>query len=114
MISRRWAVAACLALSTGLMTRARAEEPNSGCHKSAEWSDMMVCGNPNLTDLGGKVDRAYRKSQEGLSIEDATEVRRVQAAWLKGREKCQESADPTKCLEDYYQRRIKEIVQPNQ
>lgn len=114
MIGRRWIVAACVAVTTSLAGMTGAEEPNSGCHKSAEWSDMMVCGNPNLTDLSGKVDRAYRKAQEGLSAEDAGEVRRVQEAWLKGREKCQQSADPVKCLDDYYQRRIREIVQPNQ
>ena len=114
MTRRTWTLYSCIVLSAACVQVARAEEPNSGCHKSAEWSDMMVCGNPNLTDLGGKVDRAYADSERGLSPEDAGEVRRVQQAWLKGRAKCQESSDPTKCLQDYYQRRIKEIVQPNQ
>ncbi|MGH7788468.1 MAG: hypothetical protein ACRERC_16480 [Candidatus Binatia bacterium] len=91
---------------------APAEEPNVNCEKMAEWSDMMVCGNPDLTAKNAKVDEAYREAQQGLGPQDAAEVGQVQAAWKKGRAKCQQSADPTKCLHDYYDARIKPIVQP--
>ena len=108
-----WVVLGCVALSSGWAGMAAAHSEGD-CHKVHEWSDMMVCGNPNLNDLDSKVDRAYQKAQQGLSPKDAEEVQRVQAAWMRGREKCQQNSDPTKCLEDYYQRRIKEIVQPQQ
>ena len=114
MVRRRWALVGVLALAAAWAGAARADEPRTNCHKVKKWSDMMVCGNPDLRDLDGKVDNAYRKAQVGLSPADAGKVRRVQQAWLRGREKCQESADPTKCLHDYYERRIKEIVQPGQ
>ena len=106
-----WAVLACVVLNGVSIGVARAHSQGD-CHKATQWSDMMVCGNRNLADLDTKVDRAYEKAQSGLSPKDAEEVRRVQAAWMKGREKCQQDPDPTKCLEDYYQRRIKQIVQP--
>jgi len=89
-----------------------AEEPDVNCEKVSEWSDMMVCGNPDLTAKNAKVSEAYRQAQQGLSPEDAAQVSEVQAAWKKGRAKCQQSDDPTKCLHDYYDTRIKTIVQP--
>jgi uncharacterized protein len=91
---------------------AAAHEPNVNCHKAKQWSDMMVCGNPDLADLDAKVDKAYHKTRASLPPDQAEQVSRVQAAWRRGREKCQKSSDPVKCLQDYYQRRIKEIVQP--
>ena len=106
-------VLGCVALSSSVAGVARAYSQGD-CHKAKQWSDTMVCGNPNLADMDSKVDKAYDKAASGLSPKDAKEVRRVQQAWLKGREKCQEDSDPTKCLEDYYQRHIKEIVQPDQ
>ena len=107
-----WVVLGCVALSGGWLNAARAHSQDD-CRKAQQWSDMMVCGNRNLADLDGKVDKAYEDAQKGLSPKDAEEVQRVQAAWMKGREKCQENPDPTKCLEDYYQRRIRNIVQPH-
>ena len=92
---------------------AQAHQPSFDCHKAKQWSDMMVCGNPNLADLDGQVDKAYKQASTSLPPKDAQQVREVQEAWLRGREKCQHDADPTKCLETYYQRRIKEIVQPD-
>jgi len=89
-------------------------QPRGDCHKSSQWSDMMVCGNPNLTDLDAQVDAAYRKQRDALPAQDAEQVRLVQEQWLRGREKCQEDADPMKCLETYYQRHIKELFQSGQ
>lgn len=106
-----WLVFGCVALGGALTGVAWAHSPDD-CHKAKEWSDMMVCGNPNLADLDGKVDKGYEDAQQSLSPKDAQEVREVQAKWMRGREKCQQDPDPTKCLEDYYQRKIKEIVQP--
>lgn len=97
-----------------LVASARAEEPNTNCHKKKKWSDMMVCGNRDLTAMDVKVDRAYKKAQATLPPDEAAQVRDVQSAWERGREKCQQDADPIKCLQDYYQRRIKEIVQPGE
>ena len=106
-------VAALTAAAVLLVASARAEEPITGdCHKKKKWSDMMVCGNRDLTAMDAKVDRAYKKAQATLPPDEAAQVRDVQAAWDRGREKCQQDPDPMKCLQDYYQRRIKEIVQP--
>jgi uncharacterized protein len=110
----RWFCVIVLALAVVAAGIARASGPSFDCHKAKKWSDMMVCGNPNLADLDGKVDKAYRKAQRSLPPKDAQQVREVQQAWLKGREKCQEDPDPMKCLQTYYERRIKEIVQPGQ
>lgn len=63
--------------------------------------------------LAARLWGAYKDAQTSLPPKDADEVRAVQQAWLKGREKCQKDSDPVKCLETYYQRRIKEIVQPD-
>jgi uncharacterized protein len=109
-----WIVLGCVVLSGGVARMARAQQSGVDCHKATQWSDMMVCGNPDLTDLDTKVDKAYRDSQKGLSPKDAEEVRGVHEAWLRGREKCQEDPDPTKCLEKYYQHHIEPIVQPGQ
>ena len=103
---------AAVALAVAAVGVARASGPSFDCHKAKQWSDMMVCGNPNLADLDSKVDKAYRKAQQPLSAKDAEQVREVQRAWRKGREKCQQDSDPIKCLQTYYERRIKEIVQP--
>ena len=112
MSTMGWAGLA-LTLAWALAAPAVAHEPNVNCHKVKQWSDMMVCGNPDLTDLDAKVDKAYRKSRQSLPPAQAQQVNEVQAAWRRGREKCQQSSDPVKCLHDYYERRIKEIVQPN-
>lgn len=93
---------------------ALAEQPSVDCHKASQWSDMMVCGNPDLSAMDAKVDRAYRKAKESLPPDEAAQVDEVQAAWMRGREKCQKNDDPMKCLHDYYESRIKEIVQPDQ
>lgn len=97
-----------------LAGRAGAQDPNFNCEKATQWSDMMVCGNPSLVQLDGKVDKAYKRSQEGLTPEQANEVQEVHDAWRKGREKCQQDPDPIKCLQDYYQDHIKKIVQPGE
>jgi uncharacterized protein len=102
----------CVALCASFASQAPAQSVD--CHKATQWSDMMVCGNPNLTDLNAKVDKAYQDAQKGLSPAEAEEVRGVHEAWLRGREKCQENPDPTKCLEKYYQNHIQPIVQPGQ
>jgi uncharacterized protein YecT (DUF1311 family) len=101
-------------LTALLAVAARGEEPVEGdCAKRAQWSDMMVCGNPDLGARHAAVDRAYRKAQEGLSPQDAGEVRAMQDAWLKGRERCQQSGDPVKCLQDYYDGHVRTLVQPD-
>ena len=109
-----WVVLGCVVLSGGSAHLGQAQQPGVDCHKATQWSDMMVCGNPNLTDLNAKVDKAYQDAQKGLSPTEAEEVRRVHVEWMKGREKCQGDPDPTKCLEDYYRRHIQPIVQPGQ
>jgi len=106
-----WVVLAGVTLGVAVGV-AVAHQPSFDCHKAKQWSDMMVCGNPNLADLDVKVDKAYKKAQRSLPPQNAAQVREVQQAWLRGREKCQQDPDPIKCLDDYYQRRIKEIVQP--
>jgi len=111
---RGWVGAAVVALVLTAAGVVHASRPSFDCHKAKQWSDMMVCGNPNLADLDSKVDKAYRKAQRSLSPQDAKQVREVQQAWLRGREKCQQDPDPIKCLHTYYERRIKEIVQPGQ
>ena len=105
-------LAALAAAAIVLVASARAEEPNTNCHKKKKWSDMMVCGNRDLTAMDAKVDRAYKKTQDSLPPDEAAQVRDVHNAWMRGREKCQKGPDPVKCLQDYYQRHIKEIVQP--
>ena len=99
---RRMRATVLVLLAAAFAGAAAAEEPNVNCEKVSEWSDMMVCGNPDLAAKNAKVDEAYRQAQQGLSPEDAAEVSQVQAAWKKGRAKCQQSDDPTKCLHDYY------------
>ena len=101
-----------VALACAAASVAGAHEPNVNCHKAKQWSDMMVCGNADLADMDAKVDKAYRKTRASLPPAEAEQVTRVQNAWRWGREKCQQSSDPMKCLQDYYQHRIKEIVQP--
>ena len=108
------ALAAVIVATAVLVASARAEEPHINCHKKKKWSDMMVCGNRDLTAMDAKVDRAYKKAQTGLPPDQAAQVRDVQEAWLRGREKCQKGPDPIKCLQDYYQNHIKEIVQPGE
>lgn len=114
MIKVGWMVFAWVVVSVGAAEVVAAQQAGVDCHKATQWSDMMVCGNPNLTDLNAKVDKAYQDAQKGLSPTDAEEVRSVHVAWMKGREKCQGDPDPTKCLEKYYQHHIEPIVQPNQ
>ena len=109
-----WMVLGCIALGIGVAAVAHAQRSGVDCHKVAAWSDMMVCGNPNLAALDTKVDKAYQDAQKGMSPTDAEETRRVHAAWMTGREKCQQDPDPTKCLEKYYRRHIEPIVQPGQ
>ena len=109
-----WVMLGWMMLSGAGARTGWAQEPRVDCHKATQWSDMMVCGNPNLTALNAKVDKAYQDAQKGLSPKDAEEVRRVQVEWMKGREKCQDDPDPTKCLEDYYQRHIQPIVPSGQ
>jgi uncharacterized protein len=93
-------------------TDTQAKSVKGDCRKMKQWSDMMVCGNPDLSAMDARVDKAYRKSAASLPPDQAAQVREVQAAWVRGREKCQQDRDPVKCLHDYYERRIKEIVQP--
>ena len=90
-----WVLGGCLALAFD------ASAASFDCAKAVSPSEKLICSDPRLSELDGKLDQSYRRALESSGQRE--KVKSEQRAWLATeRKRCSDVA----CLTQAYQQRL--------
>jgi uncharacterized protein len=74
------------------------------CPHNGSASEKLICNDPDLSSLDDKLAVIYRRAKDAAPSAEAIEADRV-AQWQWRQHNCKDKA----CVEDWYQRRIREL-----
>ncbi len=76
------------------------------CNYAKAPDEVMICNSPTLSGLDQQMSIMYFRIRNSLAGVQRAQLQNDQAAWLRGRQMC--GGDPA-CLEQAYQRRIRQL-----
>ena len=87
-------------LSWGLLFPGFSHGAGFDCTKARTRAEKMICADPRLSELDGKLTSLFKKNLE--AADDARDMRSAQQAWIKTRDACRDAG----CLTRVYTDRI--------
>ena len=93
-----------------LTNTALADGPSFDCSKADSGSiEALVCQNAELSALDRQLASVYAVASNKAINEQPPVLKAEQRGWIKGRDKCWKSADPSSCVKLSYQQRTAEL-----
>jgi uncharacterized protein len=83
--------------------------PTFDCAKATGDVETLICKDPGLIALDRKLADVFAAAIKKLPTKVVAEQRRLQRAWIDGRNECVEADDVRACTERTYQMRIVEL-----
>lgn len=84
--------------------------PSFDCSKSKHEIEHIICKDSELSNLDRHLSNLYRYKLRFLKDQnDINYLKSFQRGWIKGRNECWKSKEKRSCIQQAYQRRIKEL-----
>ncbi len=90
--------------------------PSFDCAKAESSAETLICENTELAQLDRRIAARYAAAVKAIreldtgSSQAEKDLRATQRGWIKGRDECWKSDDPTDCIRASYLRREGELV----
>jgi uncharacterized protein len=91
-------------------------EPSFDCSMAESSAEELVCADPELAALDGRLAETYSAALETAESLDAgadaavATLKAMQRGWIKGRDECWKADDLRSCVQSAYLRREAELV----
>jgi uncharacterized protein len=79
------------------------------CAKATDMTEQMVCADPELAQLDGRLAAAYARAGDRPGTDKAT-LSAAQNGWIKRRNDCWQATDRRHCVLESYETRLVELV----